>query len=192
MASWASQHLYADGITRLYNYLLSLTLVQAALEKDRYTKRTVLFPIRLDGAVMETGQAWAAKVRRERQITNFCGWKNHDTYQKQFARLLRDLQAVDAQEVVAVEAVPSPKPKSKPTETYRVKLRQNLVTAVNDSELRDLCFDMNVDYESLNGENKADKARELIAFCERRQVIADLIARCRELRPKVEWEGEYE
>jgi hypothetical protein len=99
---------------------------------------------------------------------------------------------VDAQEAIAVEPVPSPKPKRKPTGTYRVKLRRNLVAAFNDSELRDLCFDMNVDYESLSGENKADKARELIAFCERRQSVPDLVARCWELRPKVEWEGEYE
>ncbi len=82
--------------------------------------------------------------------------------------------------------------KSRPTETYRSQLRQNLVAAFNDSELRDLCFDMNVDYETLNGENKADKARELIAFCERRQIVRDLAARCRELRPNVLWEGEYE
>ncbi len=168
------------------------TEVQAALGKERQTRRTVLFPIRLDDVIITTCKAWAIKVWRERHITDFTNWKNHDTYQRQFARLLRDLQAVDAQEVSAVEPVPSPKPKSKPTETYRVKLRQNLVAAFNDSELRDLCFDMNVDYESLNGENKADKARELIAFCERRQSVPDLVARCRELRPKVEWGGEYE
>jgi uncharacterized protein YjbI with pentapeptide repeats len=168
------------------------TEVQAALEKERRQKRTMLFPIRLDDAVMETGEAWAAKVRRERHITDLRGWKNHDTYQKQFARLLRDLQAVDAQEVITVEPAPSPKPRSRPTETYRVKLRQNLVAAFNESELRDLCFDMNVDYESLNGENKADKARELVAFCERRQSMPDLVARCRELRPNTSWEGEYE
>ncbi len=106
--------------------------------------------------------------------------------------MLRDLQAVDAQEVVAVKPLPSPKPKSRPTESYRVKLRQNLVADFNDSELRDLCFDMNVDYESLNGENKADKARELIAFCELRQIVPDLVARCRELRPNTSWEGKYE
>ena len=88
--------------------------------------------------------------------------------------------------------MPSVQPKSKPTETYRMELRQNLVAAFNDSELRDLCFDMNVDYESLNGENKADKARELVAYCERRQSVPGLVAKCQELRPKVSWEGKYE
>jgi hypothetical protein len=85
-----------------------------------------------------------------------------------------------------------PKSKTRPTETYRAFLRQNLVASFNDSELRDLCFDMSVDYQSLTGENKADKARELIAFCERRQIVPELVAKCKELRPKVEWEGEYE
>jgi hypothetical protein len=58
------------------------TEVQAALEKERQAKHTVLFPIRLDDAMMDTSKAWAAKVRRERHITDFRGWKNHDTYQK--------------------------------------------------------------------------------------------------------------
>ena len=101
-------------------------------------------------------------------------------------------RAVDAQATIAVEPVPSPKPKTKPTETYRSQLRQNLVASFNDSELRDLCFDMGVDYESLKGEGKSDKVRELVAYCERRQIVPDLVAKCKELRPKVSWEGEYE
>ena len=34
--------------------------VEAAFEKERKQKRTVLFPIRLDDTVMKTTQAWAA------------------------------------------------------------------------------------------------------------------------------------
>ena len=49
-----------------------------------------------------------------------------------------------------------------------------------------------VDYDNLNGENKSDKARELVAYLQQRGTIRDLVARCRELCPKVEWEGEYE
>jgi hypothetical protein len=166
--------------------------VEAAFEKERKHKRTVLFPVCLDDAVMETDQAWAADIRRTRHIGDFSGWENHDTYQKQFARLLRDLQAVDAQEVVAPTVARPPKAKTTPTETYRTKLRRNLIEHFNLSELRDLCFDMNVDYESLTGENKADKARELVAYCERIQIIPDLVAKCKELRPKVSWEGEIQ
>ena len=53
----------------------------------------VLFPIRLDDAVMETDQAWASNLRRTRHIGDFLTWKDHDPYQESFNRLLRDLKA---------------------------------------------------------------------------------------------------
>lgn len=67
--------------------------VETAFEKERHEERAVLFPIRLDDAVMETGEAWAADIRRTRHIGDFRGWKNHDSYKKAFDRLLRDLKA---------------------------------------------------------------------------------------------------
>jgi hypothetical protein len=67
--------------------------VEAALEKERKQNKLVLFPIRLDEAVMETDQAWAASLRRTRNIGDFRAWKDHDQYQKSFERLLRDLKA---------------------------------------------------------------------------------------------------
>lgn len=67
--------------------------VEAAFEKERREKRTVLFPIQLDDAVRETRQAWAADIRRTRHIGDFRDWKNHDSYKKAFERLLRDLKA---------------------------------------------------------------------------------------------------
>jgi hypothetical protein len=67
--------------------------VETAFEKERREKRTVLFPIRLDDAVMDTDQAWAADIRRTRHIGDFRDWKNHDSYKRAFERLLRDLKA---------------------------------------------------------------------------------------------------
>ncbi len=67
--------------------------VETAFEKERKQNRTVLFPIRLDDAVMETEQAWAADIRRTRHIGDFRNWKDHDSYKKAFERLLRDLQS---------------------------------------------------------------------------------------------------
>ena len=67
--------------------------VEAALEKERKQNKVVLFPIRLDDAVMETDQAWAASLRRARHIGDFRAWKDHDRYQTSFDRLLRDLKA---------------------------------------------------------------------------------------------------
>jgi hypothetical protein len=68
--------------------------VLSALEKeDQSPERTVLFPVRLDDTVMTTLQPWAANLRHERHIGDFCSWKTHDAYQQAFDRLLRDLQA---------------------------------------------------------------------------------------------------
>jgi hypothetical protein len=68
--------------------------VETALERERRQKQIILFPIRLDDAVMDTDTAWAAHIRQGRHIGDFRGWKEHDAYQKGFARLLRDLEAV--------------------------------------------------------------------------------------------------
>lgn len=68
--------------------------VETALERERqHPNSLVLFPIRLDDAIMETKQAWAASLRRIRHIGDFSKWKNHDSYQKAFDRLLRDLKS---------------------------------------------------------------------------------------------------
>ena len=66
--------------------------VEAAFEREEREKKLVLFPIRLDDAVMDTEQAWAANLRRTRHIGDFRAWKDHDQYQKSFERLLRDLK----------------------------------------------------------------------------------------------------
>jgi hypothetical protein len=67
--------------------------VETALERERREKRTVLFPIRLDDAVMKVESGWPALVRNTRNIGDFRRWKQHDSYQKAFDRLLRDLKA---------------------------------------------------------------------------------------------------
>lgn len=67
--------------------------VEAAIEQEHRERRTVLFPIKIDNAVMESTQAWAAAIRRTRHIGDFTGWNDHDLYQKVFDRLVRDLKA---------------------------------------------------------------------------------------------------
>jgi hypothetical protein len=62
----------------------------------------------------------------------------------------------------------------------------------NDNELRTLCFDLNIDYESLPAEGKAGKARELVAYAQRHKLTDDLIERCRELRPHNAWLDIYQ
>lgn len=68
--------------------------VEAALQKERREKSTVLFPIRLDDAVMDTHKAWAETVR-DRHIGDFRNWKDHDSYRAALERLLRDLRGAE-------------------------------------------------------------------------------------------------
>jgi uncharacterized protein YjbI with pentapeptide repeats len=67
--------------------------VETAMEQERRLKRTVLFPIRLDDAVLEVDSGWPADIRRSRNIGDFRRWKAHDAYREAFDRLLRDLRA---------------------------------------------------------------------------------------------------
>jgi len=68
--------------------------VETALGKENKAGRRVLFPIRLDEAIMEIKEPWADDIRRSRHIGDFSNWKDHDQYQRSFARLLDELQAV--------------------------------------------------------------------------------------------------
>jgi hypothetical protein len=70
--------------------------VRTALEKEKKEKRTVLFPIRLDDAFMDTTEDWADDIRRNRHVGNFTQWKNRVSYLKAFDRLLRDLKESEA------------------------------------------------------------------------------------------------
>jgi len=71
----------------------------------------------------------------------------------------------------------------------RTRLRQILTTYFDAGELRTLCFDLGVDYDNLPGGGKADKARELISYLERRGRLPELVRIGRQLRPDVSWEG---
>ena len=70
--------------------------VTRALDEERERKQTVLFPIRIDDAVLETKEAWARLLRGQRNIGDFTRWKDHDAYQKGLERLLRDLRVEKA------------------------------------------------------------------------------------------------
>ncbi len=68
--------------------------VELAFERERQPPESlVLFPIRLDDAVMWTGTAWAGDIRRIRFIGDFRQWQDDVSYQRALLRLLRDLQA---------------------------------------------------------------------------------------------------
>jgi len=80
-----------------------MTEIRRAKRVEREDNRRKLFPIRL--VDFETIQRWecfdadsgkdlAAEVR-EYSIPDFSNWKDHDSFEKEFAKLLRDLKATE-------------------------------------------------------------------------------------------------
>jgi hypothetical protein len=68
--------------------------VMKGIAEERRRNQLVLFPVRIDDTVLKTGEAWAVKLRYQRNIRDFRKWKNHDAYQQAFERVLRDLKSV--------------------------------------------------------------------------------------------------
>ena len=79
---------------------------------------------------------------------------------------------------------------SQPQRKYLTALRLILTSRLSESELRNLCFDLSVNYGNLPGSGTADKARELIAHLDRHGGISELMDAIRKLRPQVEF-GRY-
>ncbi len=75
----------------------------------------------------------------------------------------------------------------RPRSEAELKLYSGLVSYFNEEELRDLCFQLGIDYETLPGDSKTIKARELVAYHERRNRIESLSQVCHQLRPNVVW-----
>ncbi len=79
---------------------------------------------------------------------------------------------------------------SERTETGQVDLAQLhylLIERFDAEELRSLGFALEVEYDSLRGEGKTGKARELIAYLERRERLIELVQVGEQLRPDVPW-----
>jgi len=62
-----------------------------------------------------------------------------------------------------------------------------LAARFDESELRTLCFELDIDYESLLGEGTADKARELVSDLGRKGCLNELIRLGKEVRPDILW-----
>jgi hypothetical protein len=71
---------------------------------------------------------------------------------------------------------------------YRTQLRQWLSAHFDEEELRTLCFDLGLSYDDLRGEGAPHKARELVAYLERRGRIPELVALGKRARPHLDWD----
>jgi hypothetical protein len=64
-----------------------------------------------------------------------------------------------------------------------VQLFRLIDSHFNDSEVRDLCFELDVDYDNLSGDNKRDKARELVIWMRRYGRLEELTELLMSKRP---------
>lgn len=65
------------------------------------------------------------------------------------------------------------------------RLRDLLVNSFSLSELRDLCFDLNIDFEDLPGGTRRMKVIELIGYLQRRGRLEELIRQVQLRRPQL-------
>jgi len=67
------------------------------------------------------------------------------------------------------------------------QLLPKIKSSFDKSELRQLCFTLDVDIEDLNGDSRSDKILSLIEYMERREQLFLLREQCANLRPATDW-----
>ncbi len=68
------------------------------------------------------------------------------------------------------------------------ELHEYLIKHFSSNEMKTLCmWELKVDYDDLDGQNRKVKARELIAYCVRHGLLEKLIKACKKARPNVLW-----
>ncbi|MEM7114300.1 MAG: hypothetical protein AAF614_17830 [Chloroflexota bacterium] len=67
-------------------------------------------------------------------------------------------------------------------------LRRLITTYFDITDLKLLCFDLQLDYESIGGGNdKRLKVVEIIMYLENRERLQELAEKCKEMRPNLDW-----
>jgi hypothetical protein len=67
------------------------------------------------------------------------------------------------------------------------ELRKRLDASFGKPDLSILCFDLGLDYESLSGDNKSEKAMHLVRHVDRTGRVPDLVELCAKERPLIPW-----
>jgi hypothetical protein len=71
---------------------------------------------------------------------------------------------------------------------WRRDLREALMKHFNESDIRQICFDLGVDFEKLSGDNKVDLVISLIEEFNNQGKIPELIQACSMVRENVSWD----
>jgi TIR domain len=65
--------------------------VSKAFAEERRRGQNVLFPVRIDDSIMKTTEAWAVKIKDQRNIGDFRNWTDETAYKYELDKILRDL-----------------------------------------------------------------------------------------------------
>lgn len=68
-----------------------------------------------------------------------------------------------------------------------VKMIELVDRHFNLDELREICFEFNLDFDNLLGKRKRDKVLALIDWFEKRNTLDVLLTEVKNLRPDVDW-----
>ena len=124
-----------------------------------------------DGEGRQRADALKQELRREHVVSDF-------TTADQLATKV----IIDLHNLIKERRLPTAS--SQPTLN---ELRLVLSMRFNLEELRDMCFEVGVDYDDLRGEGKSAKARELVLYMQRHRRLEKLIDGIKEARPDVGW-----
>jgi len=132
---------------------------------------------------------WSLTTDADRFLTMVGYAIGKTSYDEKICKILRDMCARENYTVNGV-TVSRPSDNSQTvlepkTESDRKQLFDTLRSLFNLHELKEICFVYGLaQYEDLKGETISEKARELIEYCERRELVDKLITIVRRERPK--------
>jgi hypothetical protein len=86
-----------------------------------------------------------------------------------------------------IEMLPAAATETAPTRAVAGLLRRNLSNYFNDSDLRQLCFDLDVDYDRLRTYPHKQQAKQLVQLMTHDNRLTDLLAACTLIRPTLNW-----
>ena len=72
--------------------------VEKALNTERETQRTVLFPLKLDDSIFQISEPWVEALK-QRFILDFSSWRNEQLYMSSLSRLAKALTLTAAREM---------------------------------------------------------------------------------------------
>lgn len=104
---------------------------------------------------------------------------------EEIANTIRPLQSTSRSYENSSFKRPPQKLGSTPSDPQR--LHSILVANFSNSELWELAFSLQIDYDELSGETKSRKAIELIGYCQRRGRMGELEQAVLQRRPHLQW-----